>query len=167
MAAYYQLGQDKNYPPVKCDIFQLHLITELTRTTYRTNSLDYTIENTSVNGQLVNEHVNVQGDHYKLIREIGAASTILLKNTKNSQFQPSSYPQTRFVSRPNSCCTIALPIDFSKVKNLAILGSNAGANPDGPNGCSDRGCDRGTLAIGWGSGSKFRDVPSSFFSTFT
>ena len=92
MAAYYQLGQDKNYPPVKYDIFQLHLVTELTRTTYRTNSLDYTIENTSVNGQLVNEHVNVQSDHYKLIREIGAASTILLENTKNSQFQPSSYP---------------------------------------------------------------------------
>lgn len=28
----------------------------------------------------MNEHVDVQADHYKLIREIGAASTILLKN---------------------------------------------------------------------------------------
>ena len=34
-------------------------------------------------GVLVNEHVNVQGDHYKLIREIGAASTVLLKNVNN------------------------------------------------------------------------------------
>jgi len=49
----------------------------------------------------------------------------------------------------------ALPIDFSKVKNIAILGSDAGPNPDGPNGCSDRGCDQGTLALGWGSGSEF------------
>ena len=49
---------------------------------------------------------------------------------------------------------LALPIDFSKIKNLAILGSDAGPNPDGPNGCSDRGCDQGTLALGWGSGSK-------------
>lgn len=132
-----------------------HVLTSFSHRANPDYSFDYTTENTTVNGQLVNEHVNVQGDHYKLIREIGAASTILLKNTKNSQFQPSSYPQTRFVSRPNGCCTIALPIDFSKVKNLAILGSDAGANPDGPNGCSDRGCDRGTLAIGWGSGSMF------------
>jgi beta-glucosidase len=50
------------------------------------NSFDYTTEETSVNGVVVNEHVNVQGDHYKLIREIGAASTILLKNTNESQF---------------------------------------------------------------------------------
>lgn len=49
---------------------------------------------------------------------------------------------------------LALPIDFSKVKNLAILGSDAGPNPDGPNGCPDRGCDQGTLAVGWGSGSE-------------
>ena len=50
------------------------------------NSFDYTTEETYVNGVLVNEHVNVQADHYKLIREIGAASTILLKNTNKGQF---------------------------------------------------------------------------------
>jgi beta-glucosidase len=49
---------------------------------------------------------------------------------------------------------LALPIDFSKIKNLAILGSDAGPNPSGPNSCSDRGCDDGTLALGWGSGSE-------------
>ncbi|KIM83540.1 glycoside hydrolase family 3 protein [Piloderma croceum F 1598] len=108
MAAYYQFGQDKGFPAV---------------------NFDYTTEETSVNGTIVNEHVNVQGDHYKLIREIGGASTILLKNTKQT-----------------------LPINLSKVKNLAILGSDAGPNPDGPNSCSDRGCDQGTLALGWGSG---------------
>lgn len=30
---------------------------------------------------LTNEHVDVQGNHGKLIREIGGASTVLLKNT--------------------------------------------------------------------------------------
>lgn len=108
MAAYYKLGQDKGFPAV---------------------NFDYNTEDDYYEGQLVNEHVNVQGNHGQLIREIGSASTVLLKNTKN-----------------------ALPIDFSKVKNLAIIGSDAGPNPDGPNSCGDRGCDQGTLAIGWGSG---------------
>lgn len=105
------MGQDKGFPAV---------------------NFDYNTEDDYYEGQLVNEHVNVQGNHGQLIREIGAASTVLLKNTKN-----------------------ALPINFSKVKNLAIIGSDAGPNPDGPNSCGDRGCDQGTLAIGWGSGSTY------------
>jgi hypothetical protein len=58
-------------------------------------------------------------------------------------------------------------MDFSKVKNLAILGSDAGPNPDGPNSCSDRGCDQGTLALGWGSGSEFQifHIALSFFNS--
>lgn len=32
----------------------------------------------------VNEHVNVRGDHIQLIREIGAKSTVLLKNVNNT-----------------------------------------------------------------------------------
>lgn len=92
-------------------------------------NFDYLTENTYLNGQLVNEHVNVQGDHYKIIREIGAASSILLKNSKN-----------------------ALPLNVKKIKQIAIIGSDAGPNPEGPNACGDRACDQGTLAIGWGSG---------------
>ena len=53
-------------------------------------SFDYATENTYVNGQLVNEHINVQSNHYKLIREIGSASTVLLKNTAHSQFTSQS-----------------------------------------------------------------------------
>ncbi|KAF7358310.1 Beta-glucosidase [Mycena venus] len=73
--------------------------------------------------------VNVQADHYKLIRQIGAASTILLKNTNK-----------------------ALPLAVTNIKRIAILGSDAGPNPDGANACSDRGCSQGTMAMGWGSG---------------
>jgi beta-glucosidase len=36
---------------------------------------------------------------------------------------------------------------------VAIIGEDPGANDWGPNGCRDKGCNRGTLASQWGSGS--------------
>ncbi|KAK7005807.1 beta-glucosidase [Favolaschia claudopus] len=112
IAAWYKMGQDKNYPHVS--------FSQLTQQTY-------------LNGEKVNEHVNVQADHYKLIRKIGAASTILLKNTKS-----------------------ALPLSVKSLKRIGVFGSDAGPHPLGPNICSngqnDKGCSEGTLAMGWGSG---------------
>ena len=78
--------------------------------------------------QQVNWHVDVRGEHAALIRNIGARSTVLLKNVNN-----------------------ALPL--SKPKFLAVIGEDAGSAKYGPNGCSDRGCDNGTLGMAWGSGS--------------
>ncbi|KAE8149638.1 putative beta-glucosidase A [Aspergillus avenaceus] len=75
----------------------------------------------------VNQLVDVQRDHADLIRRIGAESTVLLKNED------------------------ALPLD-RKEKLVAILGEDAGSNAWGANGCDDRGCDNGTLAMAWGSG---------------
>ncbi|KDN45978.1 hypothetical protein RSAG8_04485, partial [Rhizoctonia solani AG-8 WAC10335] len=72
-------------------------------------------------------HVYVQGDHKTLIRTIGAASTVLLKN-KNSVL-PLKAPST-----------------------IAVIGSDAGPNAKGINSCTDRGCNHGILAQGWGSG---------------
>lgn len=77
---------------------------------------------------LVNQHVDVRREHGNLIRQIGAASTVLLKNTKN-----------------------ALPLT-GRNRMTAVFGEDAGSNKRGPNGCPDRGCDDGTLAMGWGSG---------------
>ncbi|KAI0535022.1 glycosyl hydrolase family 3 N terminal domain-containing protein [Xylaria digitata] len=74
----------------------------------------------------VNEHVDVQGDHAELIREIGAKSVVLLKNKGN-----------------------ALPL--KKPASIAIIGEDAQDNPKGPNACVDRICNVGTLAMGWGS----------------
>jgi beta-glucosidase-like glycosyl hydrolase len=79
------------------------------------------------NVQQVNFHIDVRGDHASLIRNIGARATVLLKNLNN-----------------------ALPL--SKPKFVAVIGEDAGPNLDGPNGCSDRGCDNGTLGMAWGSG---------------
>ncbi|KAI1122690.1 glycoside hydrolase family 3 protein [Nemania abortiva] len=76
--------------------------------------------------QQVNWHVDVQADHGDLIREIAGKSTVLLKNDG------------------------ALPLN--KPRFLAVVGEDAGPNTLGPNGCSDRNCDMGTLAMGWGSG---------------
>lgn len=115
MSAYYKGGQDKpSYPATN---FQ---------------SEGY---GTAEDQILLNKHVNVQSDHYKLIREIGAASAVLLKNVDH---------------------TLPLPHP-SKFRTIAVVGSDAGDNPDGPNGCAngntDKGCSQGTLAMGWGSGS--------------
>ncbi|CAE6511818.1 unnamed protein product [Rhizoctonia solani] len=101
VAAWYLVGQDKNYPAVNFDGFRLQ--------------------------DPFNQHVDVQADHYKLVREMGAASTVLLKNVNGS-----------------------LPL--KKPITMALIGSDAGPSRRGPNGYADRGGLDGTLAMGWGSG---------------
>jgi beta-glucosidase len=111
MSTYYKQGQDKeDYP-------RLNMIS---------------IGQGTPEEQIrLNKHVNVQADHYKLIREIGAASTVLLKNTNHT-----------------------LPLKSPKeMRTVVVIGSDAGDNPRGINSCADRGCNNGTLAAAWGSGS--------------
>ncbi|CAE6526553.1 unnamed protein product [Rhizoctonia solani] len=101
VAAWYLVGQDKNFPDVNFDAFRPQ--------------------------DPFNKHVDVQEDHYKLVREMGAASTVLLKNVNG-----------------------ALPL--KKPITMALIGSDAGPAQRGPNGYADRGGLDGTLAMGWGSG---------------
>lgn len=75
----------------------------------------------------INYHVEVGGEHYQQIRRHAAMGTVLLKNNG------------------------ALPLTGNE-KLTTVYGSDATENGWGPNGCSDRGCDNGTLAMGWGSG---------------
>ena len=70
---------------------------------------------------------NVQGDHKTVARSIARDGIVLLKNTNNT-----------------------LPL--KKPASLAIIGQDAIVNPAGANACTDRGCNNGTLAMGWGSG---------------
>ncbi|PAV15192.1 glycoside hydrolase family 3 [Pyrrhoderma noxium] len=99
LAAYYLLDQDSGYPAVNFNAW---------------------------NGG--GSHVNVQGDHATLIRQIGAASAVLLKNTDG-----------------------VLPLKAPK--SIAVVGSGGGPSSRGsPNAYSDRGGDDGVLAMGWGSG---------------
>ncbi|OAD03254.1 glycoside hydrolase family 3 protein [Mucor lusitanicus CBS 277.49] len=101
VAAWYKMGQDKGFP-------------KLTLSSFHMEEAPF---------------VDVQANHKELVREMGAASTVLLKNADS-----------------------ALPIDAKKVKKIAIIGSDAGPDPFGLNSCSSHGCSNGTLAQGWGSG---------------
>jgi beta-glucosidase-like glycosyl hydrolase len=104
LASWYFLGQDSpDYPTTNFNAFL---------------PLD----------EATNEHIDVQGDHQKLVREIGAASIVLLKNVND-----------------------ALPL--RKPRRLVLIGSDAApAHIAGPNEFSDQGGVDGVLAMGWGSG---------------
>ncbi|KAJ7793670.1 beta-glucosidase [Mycena olivaceomarginata] len=101
LAAWYLVGQDSGFPAVNFDAWN--------------------------NAGSFNQHVNVQSNHATLIRQIDAASTVLLKNT-------------------NSVLPLKAP------KTIAIIGNGAANSSRGANGYSDRGGDDGVLAVGWGSG---------------
>lgn len=114
MAAYYLVGRDTAKVPVNFNSWS--------RDTY---GFQHPIAEAGYG--LINQHVDVRGDHYKSIRVAAAKSTVLLKNSG------------------------VLPLKGTE-KNTAVFGQDSGENQYGPNGCADRGCDNGTLAMGWGSG---------------
>ncbi|RDX56004.1 beta-glucosidase [Lentinus brumalis] len=99
LAAWYMLGQDEGYP--------------------KTNFNSWL--------SLLGAHVDVQGDHGSLIRTIGAASAVLLKNSGS-----------------------VLPLKAPKT--MAIVGTGARSGILGANQCLDHSCNDGVLAVGWGSG---------------
>lgn len=70
---------------------------------------------------------NVGGNHKENVRKMARDGIVLLKNTNN-----------------------ALPL--KKPKSIAVIGSDSIVAPKGANACADRGCNDGTLAMGWGSG---------------
>jgi hypothetical protein len=107
LASWYLLHQDSpSYPSVSFDSFQ-------------PDSDEY------------NAHIDVQDSHFELVREMGAASTVLLKN-KNG----------------------ALPLgEQAGTRSLVLIGSDAGPGRMGPNEFPyQAGPISGTLAMGWGSG---------------
>lgn len=115
MAAYYKVGRDKIDIPVN---FNSYVVDEY-------GPIYPYIEGSPIG--LINEDIYVRGNHKEIIREIGRASIVMLKNEG------------------------ALPLT-DDWQHYGIFGSDAGPNPFGANGCPYRGCDNGTLAEGWGSG---------------
>lgn len=92
LTPYYMLGQDCGFP-----------------------ATNYNVQSSSNN-----QHVNARSDaHTQLIREIGGAAAVLLKNTNN-----------------------ALPL-VSPAK-IAVIGQDAANNT----GCALNACDDGTLSVG-------------------
>lgn len=115
IAAWYYVGRETASIPINFD-------------SWTTDTYGYEHFYAQTGYGLINEHVDVRQEHSNLIRDIGSASTVLLKNTDHT-----------------------LPLT-GKEKFTAVFGEDAGDNPLGPNGCPDRGCDNGTLGMGWGSG---------------
>ena len=87
MTPYFYLGQDE-FPAVDAD-------TPSTQKTWAESTYRF-------NFTYGEEHVDVRADHHKLIREIGSAGTVLLKNTNG-----------------------ALPLKEG-LKNVAVFGNDAG-----------------------------------------
>lgn len=73
----------------------------------------------------INIQANVQGDHKTNVRAVARDGIVLLKNTGS-----------------------ILPL--KKPTKLALVGSAAVVNPSGANACTDRGCNTGSLGMGWG-----------------
>ncbi|KAF1842339.1 glycoside hydrolase family 3 protein [Cucurbitaria berberidis CBS 394.84] len=116
LAAYFQMGQDQNYP----------------RPNFDTNTQDaegplYPAALISPRG-IVNEFVDVQANHAEIARDVSRDAITLLKNQNN-----------------------VLPL--RRNATLKVFGTDAEKNPDGINSCNDQGCNKGTLGMGWGSGS--------------
>lgn len=116
LAAYFQMGQDQGYP----------------RPNFDTNTLN--AEGPLYPGLLasprgvVNQFVNVQGNHAEVARKVARDAITMLKNADD------------FLPLPQKA-------------TLKVFGTDAEKNPDGINSCADQGCNKGTLGMGWGSGS--------------
>ncbi|KAL4929859.1 beta-glucosidase [Aspergillus undulatus] len=76
---------------------------------------------------VVNQFVNVQGSHNTTARAVARDAVTLLKNEGD-----------------------LLPL--KRNNSLKIFGTDAGPDPQGLNSCADKGCNRGVLTMGWGSG---------------
>ncbi|KAK5130730.1 hypothetical protein LTR08_001717 [Meristemomyces frigidus] len=117
MTPYFYLGQDEAYPPVDGGTYGLNYWSE--------SDADF-------NFTLGPSNVDVRDDHAKLIRELGAAGVVLLKNVDN-----------------------ALPLKAPK--NIGVFGNDAGDLTDGLYFAGDpditnQGFEFGVLPVGGGSG---------------
>lgn len=111
LAAWYQMGQDQDYPRPN---FHTHVA--------EAEGKLYPGALVSPVG-LVNEFVDVQGDHAEVARAVARDAITLLKNTDD-----------------------ALPLGTNS--SIHVFGSHAQANPDGINSCADQGCNKGLLGSG-------------------
>ncbi|KAG8708414.1 hypothetical protein FRC09_001269 [Ceratobasidium sp. 395] len=120
LTPYYALGQDTGFPPLSFNTGGIH-------------NKDYV---STIRG---NKNVNVQRDHYKLIRKIGEESTTLLKNVRSGGG--------------------GLPLQ--RPQFIAVFGQDAGPNPGGllvcgpTNLCPGGSTNNGTNSVGGGSGATF------------
>ncbi|KAL9108036.1 MAG: hypothetical protein Q9227_007142 [Pyrenula ochraceoflavens] len=131
VAAWYQMGQDKWEQ--KGPNFSSWTNEKEGLLHPGSNSTEKAIVNQFVDAQVADD---AQGtEHHSVIaRKVAAEGTVVVKN------EDSVLP----LSRKGT--------GRSTIYKVGIYGEDAGKG-NGPNSCEDRGCDSGTLAQGWGSGS--------------
>lgn len=90
----------------------------------------------------VNKYINVQSNHSSIARQVAAEGIVMLKNHDLLPIDRMGF-------------TDAKKRDLRKRHNgklkIGIFGEDAGPG-QGPNFCTDRSCNQGTLGSGWGSG---------------
>lgn len=109
------MGQDKDYP-----------LPNFSTNTQDKEGLIYPGALFSPSG-IVNQFVDVRGNHNITARAVAREAITLLKNDMD-----------------------ILPLRSND--SLKVFGTDAGGNPDGLNSCADQGCNKGVLTMGWGSG---------------
>lgn len=109
------MGQDKDYP-----------LPNFSTNTQDKEGLIYPGALFSPSG-VVNQFVDVRGNHNITARAVAREAITLLKNDMD-----------------------ILPLRSND--SLKVFGTDAGGNPDGLNSCADQGCNKGVLTMGWGSG---------------
>ncbi|SNX87795.1 related to beta-glucosidase [Melanopsichium pennsylvanicum] len=133
LTQWYLRGQDQGYPTV---------------------SYKDSYQNTYFNGSVVNEHRNVQGDHWKIVKEVAEEAVTLIFNKASHNTGPQGTKEYN----------LGLPLN--KKARVAVFGSDAGPNPYGMNACQSwiglgsqlcpaNATSNGTQAVGWGSGAGF------------
>ncbi|KAK3721924.1 hypothetical protein LTR37_002740 [Vermiconidia calcicola] len=141
VAAWYQLGQDdKDEWPAVADRGGPNFSSW---TDDKEGELHPGSPNSKETG-VVNKYVPVRktdesGDHDALARKIATEGIVLVKNSD------SMLPLNRTGKG------VVYKAGTEKIK-VGIFGEDAFPNPNGNNACEDRGCNVGTLAMGWGSG---------------
>lgn len=99
--------------------------------------------------RIVNKYVDATAgsgfSHIGLSRRIAAEGTVLLKNDGDI------LPLTRNGWSQSDDAEYEIDLGEGKM-HVAIYGEDAILPSAGPNACADRGCNKGTLAVGWGSG---------------
>lgn len=100
--------------------------------------------------ETLNDHVDVQRDNYKHIRELGSASIVLLKNEHNAL--PLGCNKHVGVVSGHEEVQVATDSQKGAERSIVLIGSGAGPGRAGPNQFPDHGGSDGHLAIGWGSG---------------